>query len=107
MNPFFNRQRFGEPQFIAGVLLLAFLAQGAWLVRSDLRFGQIRSQERFILQQGLDQWHGEETQASAPVTFFSDGELTHPAELDSQNVTATFDPNHSALYYLVSAAPLL
>jgi len=107
MNPFFNRQRFGEPQFIAGVLLLAFLAQCAWLVRSDLRFGQIRSQERFILQQGLDQWHGEETQASAPVTFFSDGELTHPAELDSQNVTATSDPDHSALYYLVSATYLL
>lgn len=107
MNTFFNRQRFGEPQFIAGVLLLAFLAQCAWLVASDLRSGEVHSAERFIVQRGLDQWHGKETQDSATQPFFSDGEFLHPQQFDSQVVTVIPDPNHSALYYLVTTAPLL
>ena len=107
MNTFFNRQRFGEPQFVAGVLLLVFFAQCAWLVASDLRSGEVRSSERFIVQRGLDQWHGREAQDIAPITFLSDGELAHPQDLQSETVTAIPDPNHSALYYLVSTAPLL
>jgi hypothetical protein len=55
----------------------------------------------------LDQWHGKETQQSAKETFLSDGELAHPEQVDSQIVTAIPDPNHSALYYLVTTAPLL
>ena len=107
MNTFFNSQRFGEPQFFAGVLLLVFLAQCAWLVSSDLRSGEVRAAERFILQRGLDQWHGKETQESAPTNFSEDGELMHPPDLGAQTVTTIPDPNHSALYYLVTTAPLL
>jgi hypothetical protein len=107
MNAFLNRQRFGEPQFIAGVLLLVFLAQCAWLVASDLRSGEVRDAERFIILRGLDLWHGKQTQHTAPITFFSDGELSHPQVLGPQILTAIPDPNHSALYYLVAGAPLL
>ena len=36
MTRFFTRERFGRPQFLAGALLLAFLAQAIWLVHSEL-----------------------------------------------------------------------
>ena len=39
MRPYFTRERFGRPQFLAGLLLLAFLAQALWLVRAELRTG--------------------------------------------------------------------
>lgn len=104
MNTFLNRQRFGEPQFIAGVLLLCFLAQCAWLIRYDLGSGQIRGSERFILQRGLDQWYGKASQIPEAL---SDGEVIHNPDMGSGTVTAIPDPNHSALYYLVCSAPLL
>ena len=107
MNTFFNRQRFGEPQFIAGILLLAFLAQCAWLVATDLRSGQLRSSERFVLQRGLDLWHGKETPGSASTIFLDQGGVTQPPGVGSEIVTAIPDPNHSCLYYLVTTAPLL
>jgi len=37
MRPYFTRERFGRPQFLAGLLLLAFLAQVLWLVHAELR----------------------------------------------------------------------
>ena len=40
MRPYFTRERFGRPQFLAGLLLLAFLAQALWLVHSELRASQ-------------------------------------------------------------------
>lgn len=107
MNTFFNRQRFGEPQFIAGVLLLVFLAQCMWLVAFDLHSGQVRSAELFILQRGLGQWHGKEARESAPVSPVGDAEVAQPQDTASAIVTMIPDPNHSALYYLVNAAPLL
>src|SRR5580693_3317763 len=35
MTRFFTRERFGRPQFLAGALLAAFLAQAIWLVHSE------------------------------------------------------------------------
>lgn len=111
MHPFFNKQRFGEPQFVAGLLLLIFLAQCAWLIRSDLRTGQISSAERWVIDRGLQQWHGNLNQSSLSVsadarfTGFEDStEIPAP---DPHGLTSVWDPNHSALYYLVSTVPLL
>jgi len=36
MTRFFTRERFGRPQFLAGILLLCFFAQAIWLVHSEL-----------------------------------------------------------------------
>ncbi len=104
MSKFFNRRRFGEPQFIAAILLLAFLAQCTWLVAIDLRSGQPHPTERLVLQQGLDRWHGREPAPGSAVKFLSDGEA---ADSGSEIPLTASDRNHSALYYLVSSAPLL
>ena len=43
MAGFFTRQRIGRPQFLAGALLLLFLAQAIWLVHSELRASESSS----------------------------------------------------------------
>jgi hypothetical protein len=58
MGAFFTRERFGRPQYIAGCLLLAFLAQCAWLIArlpSD-----IGPDESFRVREGLNQWRGKD-----------------------------------------------
>jgi uncharacterized membrane protein YwaF len=41
MGRFFSRQRFGEPQFVAALLLVAFLGQCVWLVDRELGSGGV------------------------------------------------------------------
>jgi len=77
MSKFFTRERFGTPQFIAGLLLLCFVAQCIWLMHVHPIVGG----EAFRIQQGL-------------------------AQLQEGRIEVT-DPDRSALYYVISAAPLL
>lgn len=111
MHPFFNKQRFGEPQFAAALLLLIFLGQCAWLIRSELRSGYISSAERWVIDHGLRQWHGNVNRSSLTVsgdTRFTEFEdSTEIPASDAHGLSPIWDPNHSALYYLVSTAPLL
>jgi len=103
MRPYFTRERFGRPQFLSGLLLLAFLAQAVWLVRAELRAGNAPDgPEAVRIGEGWKQWHGKGI-AAAPL-------------LDAQSSTAQglfrgedsgFDTEHSPLLYIVSAAPLL
>src|SRR5215468_5426601 len=62
MARFFTRERFGQPQALAGMLLLVFLAQCAWLVNRSAPGGEEISR----IREGLGQWHGEWI-ASAPL----------------------------------------
>lgn len=101
MTKLFTRERFGEPQFLALLLLLVFLLQCLWLVRAGLRTTGVSSTELFHIQRGLRQWRGER-----PI------ELTANTAEDAHTPRAVvrnegWDPDHSALYDLVSAAPLL
>jgi hypothetical protein len=108
MHKFFNQQRFGEPQFLAALLLLAFLAQCAWLVRSDLHSEHVSGAEQFVLARGLDLWRGRQAQHSAPRGFLDDTDPTHSPHAGMNTAHSQgLDPNHSALYYLISSAPLL
>ncbi len=102
MRPYFTRERFGRPQFLAGLLLLAFLAQVLWLVRAELGAAQgPESAEAIRINEGWKQWRGQGI-AGAP--------LTEPAENAFRDPFASnesgFDTEHSPLIYLVSAAPL-
>src|ERR1700678_1971344 len=45
MPQFFTRQRFGRPQFLAGALLLVFLAQALWLVNRELVHRELAHRE--------------------------------------------------------------
>ena len=96
MGRFFTRERFGRPQFLAGLLLLAFLAQCFWLISRGLSTSGLDSSELYRVQQGLLRWRGEP--------------LAHPVSAETPIEVERnhgYDPNHSALYYLIAGAPLL
>src|ERR1700724_4714378 len=104
MTGFFTRQRFGRPQFLAGALLLAFLAQAVWLVQSELRMFEsngLSASEQVRIAAGWRQVHGGGI-AGAPIPD-SPGSL--PVEVSRDD--AGFDTEHSPLISLVTAAPLL
>ena len=112
MSSFFTRERFGEPQFVAGLLLLIFLAQCAWLVSRKLQTGRMDSDEAFVLHEGLRLWHaqGQATRMTIDVTGHEGTSVWDPdqnAKHEEMRPNAFADPNHSALYYLVASAPLL
>jgi hypothetical protein len=112
MSQFFTKQRFGEPQFIAGGLLFIFLAQCAWLVRSDLRSGRISNAEKFVLNRGLERWHGHRHHDSGPEpdtssTIADQEDAGISGHSSGVHAAGMEDPNRSALYYLISSAPVL
>ncbi len=103
MRPYFTRDRFGRPQFLAGLLLLVFLAQASWLVHRELRAAQgTDEREALRISEGWKQWHGKGI-AAAPITEQGDSAPHDPF----QSAQSGFDAEHSPLIYLVSAAPLL
>ena len=102
MRPYFTRERFGRPQFLAGLLLLAFFAQVVWLVRAELRTSQEPDgPEAIRIAEGWKQWHGRGI-AAAP-SLDAAGSATHAYYLGQDS---GFDTEQSPLLYLVSAAPL-
>ena len=106
MTQFFTRERFGRPQFLAGALLLAFLAQGIWLVHSELSTTELpatapSASEQVRIAAGWRQFHGGGI-AGAP---FPDPPSRLPSEV-SQDADG-FDTQHSPLLSLVTATPLL
>src|SRR5260221_1719801 len=52
MSGFFTRERFGQPQFLAALMLFAFLAQCLWLVEQGWRTGTVYPDEIYRLEQG-------------------------------------------------------
>ena len=102
-----TRERFGRPQFLAGALLLAFLAQAVWLVHSELNPPELPGElaasasEQARLTAGWRQFHGRGI-AGAP---FPDSPGSLPVEV-SHDVNG-FDTQHSPLLSLLTEAPLL
>jgi hypothetical protein len=98
MRPYFKRERFGRSQLLAGLLLLAFLAQAGWLARAQLRAAEGPQDEEAVrISEGWRQWHGRGI-AGAPFRELMNESLSN---------AGGFDRQHSPLLYLVSAAPLL
>ncbi len=100
MRAYFTRERFGRPQFLAGLLLLVFLAQAVWLVHRELEGGaSVDGAEALRIGEGWEQWRGHGL-AGAP-------SRVDPATSDSfRNQGGRYDRDHSPLLYLASAAPL-
>lgn len=97
MSAYFTRERFARAQFLAGLLLLVFLAQALWLVRAELRGSEdLDSAEAIRIREGWKQWHGRGL-AAAPF-------VDTAGAVDSES---GFDREHSPLLYLVSAAPVM
>jgi hypothetical protein len=107
MTRFFTRERFGRPQFLAGALLLAFLAQAVWLVHSEFHAPEPSeadgpgASEQVRIAAGWRQFHGGGI-AGAP---FPDPQTELPSEV-SQDADG-FDTQHSPLLSLLTSAPLL
>jgi hypothetical protein len=93
----------GKPQWIAGSLLLVFLAQCGWLVARNLRSGEMDLREWYRLDTGLRLWHRtpRTTVSLDPHGAFAPGPPPRIRDNDG------FDPDHSALWYLIASAPLL
>src|SRR5271166_6330132 len=103
MRPYFTSERFGRPQFLAALLLFAFLAQAAWLVHAELGMVQgLESEEAIRIGEGWKQWHGRGI-AGAPLSEPSANAGQDPFLSDQSG----FDTEHSPLLYLATAAPLL
>jgi hypothetical protein len=108
---YFTRERFGRPQFLAGLLLLAFLAQAGWLVRSQWlnKVGPAESEGTRIAA-GWRQWHGHGI-AGAPYpgaqVALATQSLESPTISESDSNYDGYDTERSPLLPLVSAAPLL
>jgi hypothetical protein len=103
MGSFFTRERFGRPQFLAGLLLLAFLAQAAWLVHAELSSAQEPNAEESVrISEGWKQWRGKGV-AGAPMMDLPAG-LVSALFLSDES---RFDTEHSPLLSLVTAAPML
>jgi hypothetical protein len=93
----------GKPQWIAGTLLLVFLAQCAWLVTRSFRNGEMDLREWYRLDAGLRRWHSSPRSAAIPDPHSAIAPAPPPRIRDNEG----FDPDHSALWYLISSAPLL
>ena len=97
MGTLFTRERFGRPQILAGCLLLAFLAQCAWLIAHQ-QPGVVASEEIARVQEGWAQWHGQGI-AGTPTG------LVNPADAASMG-GSLYDRDHSPLWYLIESAPV-
>jgi hypothetical protein len=103
MEKFFTHERFGKPQFWAGILLLLFLLQCAWLVGHSL--SGLDLPEAYRINEGLRQLHGGRVAGSPSQAAPKDDEQANPATwFFTQD---GFDPHHSPLWYLTGAAVLL
>src|SRR5580698_4337251 len=103
MRPYFTRERFGRPQFLAGLLLLLFLAQALWLLHSELRSAQEPyGPEALRIGEGWKQLHGRGI-AGAPFLDAAGNAAEDPFRGDDRG----FDTEHSPLLSVISAAPLL
>jgi hypothetical protein len=103
MGHFFSHERYGRPQFLAGILLLMFLAQCIFLIARGEGQLELRPAELFRGQEGLSQLQGESI-AGVPSAARAEAGTMAPPELQSNE---DYDPNHSPLWYLVAAAPLM
>jgi hypothetical protein len=100
---FFMSERFGKPQWIAGGLLLVFLGQCGWLVSRSLRFREMDLREWYRIDAGLRRWH-DGRRPTVAIDPRSEFVPAPPARIRDND---GFDPDRSALWYLIASAPLL
>jgi hypothetical protein len=98
MRKLFSRERFGKPQVLAGLLLLVFVAECAWLLAHS--GPNLESAEDAVrVHEGLEQWHGH---GIAGTPAMQPDAAPEWAGLRSNE----YDPDHSPLWYLIGAAPV-
>src|ERR1700687_3354087 len=96
MTRFFIRERFGKPQLLAGLLLLVFMTECAWLAAHTAP-NLISPDEFTRVQEGLAQWHGHGVAGTPAIPR---------SALPEWVQGGTYDPDHSPLWYLIGSAPI-
>jgi len=103
MGKFLTRERFGRPQVVAGLMLLGFVAQCAFLLQQRTLPLEMDSAQLFRAIEGLQQWSGQAIAGTPSVERLEAGTPT-PPELTANE---GYDPNHAPLWYLLAGLPLL
>jgi hypothetical protein len=103
MDKFLTRERFGQPQVLAGFLLLGFLAQCGWLLARGTAPLEMDAPHVFRAVEGLQQWSGQSIAGTPSLARIESG-TPAPPEVDHNQ---GYDPNHSPLWYLLASVPLL
>ncbi len=103
MGQFFTRERYGRPQFLAGILLLMFVGQCVWLIARGTEQTEVRSRGR-LPRAGRARAMAWRVHRRVAVVARAETGAPTPPELQSNE---DYDPNHSPLWYLVASAPLL
>ena len=98
----FRNEKFGRPRLIAGALLLAFLIQCGMLVNHQAKAGSVGREEAARISKGLRLWGRAE--GMQPVEELRSVEDTRWE--DSPTSPEGSDSYHSALHFLIAAAPL-
>jgi hypothetical protein len=110
MRGYFTRERFGRPQFLAGLLLLVFLGQAMWLVRQSSGNTHVYVYDVIRLQSGSEQLrHGSiagTASQSSKGNFQSEGAAASDAAEAQPEANDGYDAEHSPLWYLVQSAPV-
>lgn len=97
MSGFFTHERFGKPQFLAGMLLLVFLAECGWLIAHE-NAAVISPEEFGRVEEGISQWQGKAIAGTPDAS---------PAAMDALRMRGNaYNPDHSPLWYLIESAPL-
>jgi hypothetical protein len=106
---FFHSDAFHAPQFFAAALLLVYLLQCVWLVRVQALHASVPDSDQSLrIYQGLEQWKTG-TIAGTPKSLRSEAATGLPSSGRSGHLRVRdgYDQDHSPLYYLVAAAPVL
>jgi hypothetical protein len=96
---FFIRDRFGQPQVLAGLLLLVFGGQCLWLLTRSASPLDVDSSQLFRVQEGIRQWQGDGI-AGTPTPERLEAASGPPAEVEENQ---GYDPHHSPLWYLLAS----
>ncbi len=94
--PAFRHERFGKPQVLAGLLLLVFVGECAWLLAHSAP-NLVSPEDAVRVQEGLEQWHGHGI-AGTPAM---QRDISPDPALGND-----YDPDHSPLWYLIGSAPV-
>lgn len=106
MGGFFTRERFGRPQILAALMLLAFLAQCLWLVERGWRTGTVYPEEIYRLERGTALWKHRGLLVAAPHLETELDLSLPPVHAEPGLENGSYDANHSSLWYLVASAAL-
>jgi hypothetical protein len=106
---FLHSDAFRAPQFAAAALLLIYLLQCVWLIRVQTLHASVPDSDQALrIYQGLEQWKGRAI-AGTPESLRSEAATGVPSAGRSGHLRVRdgYDQDHSPLYYLVAAVPLL